>query len=727
MSEGSLLTAEKQVENNPSLGHSSMDGTSKEASAEPLPPPPRRGSIGFPRRGSSRYRSRGGQRGPFMSSNFRVAQQLVTTGKHGQYMQTLGRRQHRDWEESFLESRVVGSREQYSSHDPFHKRRRKSSRDSHWSSDEEDEPLSFKEFLSREDNSITPEQAQEAYKLYKKEFYKRKPKYFFEKHMNEEWFCEKYHPVKVLERVNRIRQSCKEQVERFKEMLERESIETLAPFLEAQQVVETSNMNGNDNKEEQHKDEEEIKEEDEDTRKEQQPFHSNMNMESEGQLTTDSEPSSCVFLRGIPCWMSRQLLENTLKYVKKGDNSWEPVHLLRLKLSEVKPEKDLERFGWAYYESVEEATSIMEYWNGQKVWKPSQDQIEKSEEDYYVLDMRFNHEHRKKYDKRRNTPVVLPELFQSARRLEHDAKQIVAVMRHLDNLRNISHLNPFTDEMLDGLSTERRIDICSFYMRFVHGYCYYSGVECLDPDDDPLPPTPLRPAKKDNNNNASEQQKGDVLETNRKTGAEWRVDEPANAILQRNYDHPKGTVSVDSEALREERVAEWLEENTKYEGQGRYRCSLPPFKLFQGKEYVHKHLRTKHTEEMQKVIEKADKEQFIENYLNDPNHLDDTKVFDIRMGRNVSSGYMPVLLPSGMVAPMQFVPGSLNALRGSHMYRGMKRRGRRRVGGSRNSGIGHSDPRAAQGPRQYADLDAPPQGGPSVDTLLSELPDMDSL
>ncbi|GJD06500.1 Serrate RNA effector molecule [Galdieria sulphuraria] len=716
MSQGSTLTGEQQVENNPNLGDSMDGGNSKVASAEPLPPPPRRGSSGFPRRGSSRFRSRG-QRGPFTSSHFRMAQQLVTTGKHGQYIQSLGRRQHRDWDESFEGgSRVAGSREQYPFHDPFYKKRRKSSRDSHWSSDEETEPLSFKEFLSREDNSITPEQAQEAYKKYKKEFYKRKPKYFFEKHMNEEWFCEKYHPSKVLERVNRIRQSCKEQVERFKEMLGKESIDTLAPSLEAkQEVVETTNVDGNDNGKVQHKDEEEMKEEeeednddDDDTFKEQQIIHSNnMNMESEGISTTDSEPSCCVFLRGIPCWMSRQLLENTLKYVKKEDK-WEPIQLLRLKLSEVKPEKNLERFGWAYYESVDEASRVMEYWNGQKLWKPNQEQEDKSEDNCYVLDMRFNHEPRKKYDKRRNTPVILPELFQSARRLEHDAKQIVFVMRHLDYLRDISQLNPLTDEMLNGLSTERRIDVCSFYLRFVHGYCYYSGVECVDPDDDPLPPAPLRPPKKDNN--MSEYQKGgDVLESNRKTGAEWRVDEPVNAILQRNYDHPKGTVSIDSESLREERIAEWLEENTKYEGQGRYRCSLPPFKLFQGKEYVHKHLRTKHTEEMQKVIEKADKEQFIENYLNDPNHLDDSKVFDIRMGRNMSSGYMPVLLPSGMVAPMQFVPGSFHTVRGSHLYRGMKRRGRRRVGGLRNSGMGHSDPRAAQGPRHYADLDAPPQ------------------
>lgn len=86
---------------------------------------------------------------------------------------------------------------------------------------------------------------------------------------------------------------------------------------------------------------------------------------------------------------------------------------------------------------------------------------------------------------------------------------------------------------------------------------------------------------------------------------------------------------------------------------------------------------------------------------------------------------MPVLLPSGMVAPMQFVPGAF-MMRGGGAYRGMKRRGRRRIG-TRNNEIGYSDPRAAQGPRHYADLDAPPQGGPSVDTLLSELPDMNSL
>jgi len=751
MSQGSTMTGEQ--------GHpgETMDNNN---TTESLPLPPRRGGSGYPRRGSNRNRFRGARGGGGFGSSSRTAPPPPLSSARQYMTQSWGgkrQQQQREWDD-FSRPRNNNSSAPREHSPSYHTRkRRKTNRDSYWSSDEETEPMSFKEFLSREDNSITPEQAQEAYNQYKKEFYKRKPKYFFEKHMNEEWFCEKYHPAKVLQRVNRIRQNCKEQVERFREMMEKESLDKIVPCLE--QTVETTtdsnreytedNNNNNQNSSQPSTDEnntvdmgDEVQAEEEQTEETMKGMESTTHSDvhtvesSEGKANVDSEPSSCLFLRGIPCWLSREVLENTLKVVKKGDN-WEPVRFIRLKLSDVKPEKNLERFGWAYYETVQDATNVMEYWNGQK--------LQSAQDDYYVLDMRFNHDFRKKHHKQPHSPVILPEVFQSPRRLQFDARQIVHVMRHLDKLRNIPELNPLTDDLLNSLSNERRIDVCSFYLRMVHSYCYYSGVECLDPDDDPLPPTPRRPCKKrttDNptsanddtqNDNTMETLEGVEKEEPRKTGAEWRVDEPANAILRRNYDHPKGTVSVDSESLREERIAEWLEENTKYEGQGRYRCSLPPFKLFQGKEYVHKHLKTKHTEEMQKVIEKADKEQFIENYLNDPNHLDDTKVFDIRKGGGVGMfpSYMPVWLPSapGMVAPMQSYGGMAfrGAFRGGMRRRGGPNNRRRAMKNYSATAGGSSDPRSAQGPRQYADLDAPPQGGPSVDTLLSELPDMDSL
>eukprot|EP00871_Galdieria_phlegrea_P001726 jgi/Galph1/2554/GphlegSOOS_G1224.1 len=633
--------------------------------------------------------------------------------------QSVGRRHQRDWESTDGgaqgDTRFAG-----------HKRRRFSSRErDHSMSSDEEEPMSFKEFLSREDNSITPEVAQEAYKAYKKEFYKRKPKYFFERHKDEEWFCEKYNPVWVLERVKRIRQSCREKAESFRQMLEKDDIDATIPVLEATSPVQAAETSHSEGIEEQSNQPEVSPTSQLETCEAEQSkkVESEEQVEEHQDLTATEERKTVCFLRGIPSWMSRSQIESCLKYVKKEDE-WEQVSFIRLKLSEVKPEKNLERFGWAYYSTMEDAKKVMNHWNGQKITKPGNENQEMtpnndSTEEYYVFDIHLNHESRKRHSGSRSSPLVLPEVFSSSSRLEHDAKQVIQLMRHLDNLRHVTELNPLTDEMINSFSLERRIDTSCHYLRIVHGYCYYSGIESIDPDDDPLPPSPLRPSKKKENDGLESNR--DVVEplnqSSRRSGAEWRVDEPAMSILRREYDHPKGTMSVDSESLREKRLEEWFEENTKYEGQGRYRCALPPFKLFQGKEYVHKHLRTKHAEEMQKVIDKTDREQFLENYLNDPNHLDDSKVYDIRSGKNIQPAFAPWMLTSGFIPPpsMAFVPGAYalpNTSRGGgfHSYRGMRRRGRRFTKG-KSPAMSSFDPRAREGPRQYADLDAPPQGG----------------
>ena len=53
------------------------------------------------------------------------------------------------------------------------------------------------------------------------------------------------------------------------------------------------------------------------------------------------------------------------------------------------------------------------------------------------------------------------------------------------------------------------------------------------------------------------------------------------------------------EELCEEAERKFIDEHTKEEAQGRFRCLLPPFKLFMSPDFVHKHIRNKHSEPLE--------------------------------------------------------------------------------------------------------------------------------
>jgi hypothetical protein len=155
------------------------------------------------------------------------------------------------------------------------------------------------------------------------------------------------------------------------------------------------------------------------------------------------------------------------------------------------------------------------------------------------------------------------------------------------------------------------------YLREVHYYAYYSGCEYVE-DPTSMVPAELRPSfiKLTNSSAAAE------------ANERWvkKVDSCSNEILGRVRDRPRSKAD-DGFDLRKERLNEWLEANTKQEGPGRFRCLLPPLKLFKGKEYLQKHIRNKHPEKVQEVLAKADEEQYRINHANDPGKMEIATVF----------------------------------------------------------------------------------------------------
>lgn len=555
-----------------------------------------------------------------------------------------------------------------------------------------DEPMSFKDFLLRQPDNISSHAAQEAYDEYVKEFTRQKPNKFFDMHKDKEWFKERYHPDYVSKRILRIEEECQERGKVYRDLWDRGGSAVCAPVLtpatdggktagrghqadprhssppkkrnevsaHSNESVGVGSAQGHDGEPSQQKpsddgdssmpteDSAQLSAADshvnaaakaEDDEAEEPTTKEEAAMEGINEEPPKSSPElrplvlplrrehqkDTIFMRGIPLNHCREDLTGVLKSGADGSKSFK---LLRLKLGDINPQRNLERFGWAVYDSEETAARALEHVRGVVVVSPKKtdgdkegggdddkeagDKGEEEKERTYVIDCMLNLERRKKFTQGR----VLPSIFGSADRMASDVTQSTKMMRRLDGLRNFDeNLNPLTDEFLGSLENDaRRLDHIVTYLREVHYFCYYSGNEFLE-DPTSMPPQELRPTL-DRGRHMSEADHR-LLK---------RIDERAKWVLDRDYDRPRSN-SDNSDLAVETAIRIWLDAHTKNEGQGRYRCGLPPNKLFKGPEFVHKHLRTKHADKMKVVKEKTILDVYRANFENDASKVEVIKIY----------------------------------------------------------------------------------------------------
>lgn len=333
-----------------------------------------------------------------------------------------------------------------------------------------------------------------------------------------------------------------------------------------------------------------------------------------------------IFMRSIPTNLCRDDLTEVLKY---GGDGTLNLSLRRLKLGDINPLRSLERFGWAVYDCEETAAKAIAAVKGVKVISKKQksrlgDEAGTAEgntqtspkedpQSTYVIDCMLNLERKKKFSQGR----VLPAAFGTPERMKFDVEQSVKMMRCLDADRKMdSNLNPLTDELVDSLDNDgQRLDHVVTYLREVHYFCYYSGNEFLE-DPTSMPPQELRP-KADRGRHMSEADNRLLR----------RVDERARWVLERDYDRPRSN-SDNGEGAKEEALKKWFKANTKYEAEGRYRCCLPPHKLFKGPEFVEKHIRTRHADKVKQIADKALMDTYRANFESDASKDEVVKIYN---------------------------------------------------------------------------------------------------
>lgn len=597
------------------------------------------------------------------------------------------------------------------------------------------EPMTFKDFLAKQPDNISPQAAQDAFDTYLQNFTSRQPNSFFDVYKKEEWFRERYDPKYVSDRVARIELEVGERAVEFRAVWNKGSSAVCAPPLTvgesgnvesdpatpAENVKSVPNEDskdaeygmsdaedkkedeviGNTEKELESGEEEEEKNEkpEEDKKedlKEEEKIHETKEESKEAEKSHELSTSLClplrrphqkdtIFMRGIPRNLSRAAL---VKALKGGSEVKEKFKLRRLKLGDINPQRSLQRFGWAVYDSEVTAVTAMEVVRGSHVnssdipddlnkttgtlCEESRKFAEDDSEASYTIDCMLNMERRRKFTEGR----LLPVQFSEPIRITFDLEQAKQIMRKLDTLRKIDvKLNPLTDEFLESLpSDESRLDHVISYLREVHYFCYYSGNEFLE-DPTSMPPQELRP-------NYESHLVQSLTEADSRTVR--RVDERAKWVLERDYDRPRSG-GDNGEVLRKERVQAYLEANTNRESSERYRCRLKPFKLFKAPEFVHKHIRAKHSKEILELEEKADLECYRANFENDASKSEVIQIFNDGINKmkedgdkskhsrngapinNMAAGYGPAagsmgmfrgpMMPMGVqYAPMMMMP-----------------------------------------------------------------------
>lgn len=219
----------------------------------------------------------------------------------------------------------------------------------------------------------------------------------------------------------------------------------------------------------------------------------------------------------------------------------------------------------------------------------------------------------------------------------------------------------------------RKLDIILGYLRRVHLTCYYSFTSYRDKGDlayssmVPRLRVPLETKVILEQHKLAEQQGAPEKEgakdegdgKNRETTAKpasrksrylQRLDDEIAAIMKRNNEDAKKERALQrekdterAEKLKTEAVESFCEAETKQEGENRFRCMLPPYKLFRAKSFVFKHIHAKHTDRIAEVEAEAMKVLTREIFRRDQMKPLPTveQNLDLGYGRNQEAPPMP--------------------------------------------------------------------------------------
>ncbi|CAH0492397.1 unnamed protein product [Peronospora farinosa] len=477
--------------------------------------------------------------------------------------------------------------------------------------------LSYKIWMMRQTDESSPEVYQQRYEEYKKKHVQRVLRAFFEVHKREEWMQERYSPA-LRHRVEKHKTT--QQISEAQQFHERLRTGTAKICLDEQISID----NGGTSMAE--------------------------------DFANDLEHSARVlYVRRVPCACPVGTLSETIK--KAGG----PFVHLYLSDPAKKSAFDFDRSAYIIYESAAAAS----------------DAISKIHNTFVEDGNQFPPFRLQVSPHRARAPLKTPSYLSVPERLTADYKQSLALAKALDArlFHNAKEkLARFgvealltSEEVAQSYSTDKeKLDVVVAYLRRVHHYIYYAGVQCLDMGDimhaHPAlfcrPPPSARDIEEEkarqeaavtsaaisaddvtteeNKDNAANTETGEkdssvsatTGETAKAIGG-WAsaLDEKVQAYLKElapevvEAKRTKNRALVDEVEAREEAALESTYANygEKASDDGKHRCRLCT-KLFKAMDFVKKHIRNKHPELVVDKVAEVGESYMWEQYREDEHH-----------------------------------------------------------------------------------------------------------
>ncbi|KAJ3165723.1 hypothetical protein HDU88_003916 [Geranomyces variabilis] len=560
--------------------------------------------------------------------------------------------------------------------------------------------------------NISQDELERRFEIYKENFMHKQLVKYFEQEKESEWFREKYHPDDSKPLKMQTRERRQWMLEKFAVQLESGKFDKVCfDELPTDQVKEADASKSDDIKDggdpmdtsEDHAAAPDVVEKTAAASGSEHPV-----ADAERRPSAAQEDVSALFLRSLPAKMPRQSILDVCSAIEGFQY---------LVLSDPRVLQNNLRVGWVVYKEGTDMQAVLDILNGKQIGQ-------------FTLRMDL---HRWQEERPRGVPGEL----NTPARIRHDLAQIKSLAAVLDEENGFAPdsgaalvearmhlLNAEDDNLASEMDTDadgeaavkkktaqekRALDLYIFYLRKVHNYDYYGGVETSSPEDF---------ARR-----SSLSLRRPPVIRNNSTFCD-KLDARIDVRINKPLDGP--AITKMGGMLLETELEVFLAKKVKKEAEGKFRCTECS-KLFKGEEFVKKHIRTKHPEVIMPIAKEV---EFFNTYVRDPTKADGRTPQPPAAGAGgypsggggIGAGMqgiasiptmMPFVVgPNGQAVPVSMTGGVLGGGGGRYGaggpdprgYSGGKSSMQGRLGPAAPRRNSRSDPRAV---RSYDDLDNP--------------------
>ncbi|KAF9199123.1 hypothetical protein BGZ49_010803 [Haplosporangium sp. Z 27] len=470
------------------------------------------------------------------------------------------------------------------------------------------------------------EELQARYGTYKEEFTAKQYSAFFEAHMSEAWFQEKYHPD--------LSKSRAEEALALKRVRHGKFIEDLAAgkydntTCDEAEAKKASAVIAEAKAEKSETDGEPAEATDKD---------------GDVNITEEGDEESWLYLRNVLPNVTRASI---LERCEKVEG------FLMLSLSEPHPLKELQRIGWIKFKpgvDLQEAMNTLSEpatEDFQVVTTPHRPTRARYTHEMANTDARIHADYElavelaKLCDSNLTGPVELESeavVYDGVSLLHERLKDVI--LDSSDAAMEEEGEEDGAQSTIKRANERRSLDLFIEYLRQVHLFCYYCGGDSDNAEEF------TRKCSKHYRNPDSRvpaNSKGNIWVKNLEQKLNLKLKPPTDEEI----------VKLGGKSL-EKGILKFLQGKTQQDEPTKWRCKICT-KPFRGEEFVHKHIKTKHPEEIKSVENNI---LLFNNYILDPNHINPSAQQQQQLPPAGFGFGMPGPMFGGPPMPMNFMPG----------------------------------------------------------------------